>query len=175
LAYSELWFSLTTNKNVVDKWFVLSKASDLFGEAIRCFYAHANLACCICARASMETLLHTAKTTPTISDCSASHELVKNTEWSENFEWAKRSRLIDENFAKRIEIARQHGNLGAHLAQRMDRAYYEQAHAIRTLEPVQLWVTDEEAWNDLVTCRDLIIRIATQRWENTIRPEGSPG
>jgi hypothetical protein len=165
LAYSELWFSLTTNKNVVDKWFVLSKAADLFGEAIRYFYGHANLACCICARASMETLLHTARTTSTIGERSASHELVKNTDWSKNFKWVRTSDLIDEALAKRIEVAREHGNLGAHLAQRIDRVYYEQAHAIRTLEPVQLWVTDEEAWSDLVTCRDLILRIATQRWK----------
>ncbi|MGD0177716.1 MAG: hypothetical protein ABSC50_12930 [Candidatus Bathyarchaeia archaeon] len=68
MTYRELWFSLTTNKNVVDKWFVLSKAADLFGEGIRCFYAHANLACCLCTRASMETLLHTANTTPTIGE-----------------------------------------------------------------------------------------------------------
>jgi hypothetical protein len=113
----------------------------------------------------METLLHTAKTTPTITDRSASHELVKNTVWKENLEWAMTNHLIDEVFAKRIDAARAHGNLGAHLAQRIDRAYYEQAHSTRMLEPVQLWVSDEEAWSDLVTCRDLIIRIATQRWK----------
>jgi hypothetical protein len=53
--------------------------------------------------------------------------------------------LIDEALAKPIESAREHGNLRAHLVQRVDRAYYEQAHGIRTLEPIQLWVTDEEA------------------------------
>ena len=52
MASIDMWHSVTTNGNVVDKWFVLAKAVDLFGEAIRCFYAHANLACsiCVCAR-----------------------------------------------------------------------------------------------------------------------------
>lgn len=162
-----MWHSVTANGNVVSKWFILAKAVDLFGEATRCFYAHAHLACSLCARASMETLLHIAKTTTEINERAASHDLVLDTKWSENFRWAQENGFVDETFARRIENARDHGNLGAHLAQRIDRAYYEQAHAIRQLEPIQLWVSDEEAWSDLVTCRDLILKIATERWKRT--------
>jgi hypothetical protein len=157
LGTVELWHSLTTNKNVIDNWIIVGQAVDLFGEAVKAFYAHAFLASCICTRASIEAVLHLAKTRDVVTQGRAKINF-EDTEWRELKDWALRENLLDSELSDRIDSVRKHGNLGAHLAQQVDRSLL-----FHVSEPAQLWVSDQEAWDDLITCRDLILRIASKK------------
>jgi hypothetical protein len=84
-------------------------------------------------------------------------------------QWATNSGLVDRNLKGRVNRARNLGNLGAHLAQKKARAYREQMATIRRNPNIQawgikLWPSRGDAANSLYTCRDLILKIATQRW-----------
>jgi hypothetical protein len=138
---------------VIEKWIIAGQAVDLFGEAVKAFYAHAFMACCICIRASIEAALHLAKTGNQVAQGTAKINF-EDSQWSRLKEWARSKGMLDGELENRIDVARRHGNLAAHLAQQVDRSLRASPS-----EPAQLWVSDEEAWHDLVTCRDLILRL----------------
>lgn len=75
--------------------------------------------------------------------------------------WARKQIWYDSALDEQIEKTLARGDLGAHLAQRIDRALQEAG----AKQPVQLWVSRDEAWESILTCRDLIERIAANRWE----------
>ncbi len=131
----------------------MGQAVDLFGEALKAFYAHAFMGCCVCVRASIETALHLAKTRDQVGQGTATINF-EDSQWSQLKEWARSEGVVDNELENRIDVARKHGNLAAHLAQQVDRSL-----RVSPSEPAQLWVSDEEAWDDLVTCRDLILRL----------------
>jgi hypothetical protein len=88
--------------------------------------------------------------------------------------WATNNGLVDRSLKGRVNRARNLGNLGAHLAQKKARAYREQM-AVMQRNPniqawgVKLWPSKGDAANSLHTCRDLILRIATERWREDVQ------
>mgnify|MGYP001101278536 CR=1 FL=1 len=158
LASSELWRALIYSEDIKNKYFIIGPAVNLFGEAIRCYDAQAYLASCICVRAAMESALHIAKTMRRLDDFNL---LVSNTKWQELKKWAREKCLLNSSLIKRVEKARKLGSFGAHLMQYRDRAYGQ----IGRKRPIPLWVNAEDALVSLVTCKDLIQRIASRRWK----------
>lgn len=171
---ARLWEDFAGDPAIIRTYFVLGDACDLYREALRCYQAKAHMATCMCARASMEAALHAARRTrnlnaPRLHGPKSAHVSLSNTQWWWLVRWANRSGLLDRNLSGRVNRARNLGNLGAHLAQKKARAYREQRNAIwlrRNIQlwSIELWPTRGDAANSLHTCRDLILRIATQRW-----------
>jgi len=160
LTSEDLWQKFIGSEAIRNKYYILGSAVDLFNEALRGFndQTQTYLASCICSRAAIEAALHKAKTTERLRDFNA---LDSGTRRKELLIWARKQEWYDSALEKRVEKALARGDLGAHLAQRIDRAFQEAG----TEQPVQLWVSRDEAWESILTCRDLIERIATHRWE----------
>ena len=159
---------------MIRTYFILSDGANLLREAVLCYEAKAYMATCICVRSSMEAALHEARTTrslnaPNIHGPKSAQVDLSDTQWRRLIRWATNNELIDRSLRGRVNRARNLGNLGAHLAQRKARAYREQMNAIRRNPNIQawaikLWPSRGDAANSLNSCRDLILRVATQRW-----------
>lgn len=158
----ELWEELIGNDVIKKNFFILNVPLDLFGEAIKCYNAEAYLACSICTRSSIESILHIAKTRNHVAHRSAIVNLDRS-KWSELMKWTRQHGLLDQELENRVNKSRQLGNLGAHLAQRIDQAHQDLGEN-ETFE-IPLWVTPEEAWDSIVTCKDLILHMTAQRWK----------
>jgi hypothetical protein len=156
LSSTGIWQKFVSNSDYQPKRSVLFPAEILWAEATKCYDASANLACCICARGAIEAALHQAKTR-TAAGSGGSVAFLEDTGWGELRTWAKGNGLIDPTFEKRIDNARDMGNLGAHLGQKIDQAYMSGGTP-------KLDVTPREAYNALETCAEMIGRIAKQRW-----------
>lgn len=156
----ELWQKFIGSEAIRSKYYILGSAVDLFNEALRCFndQTQTYLASCICARAAIEAVLHRAMTTEHLQDF---NPLDPSTRRKELLAWARKQIWYDSALDEQIEKTLARGDLGAHLAQRIDRALQEAG----AKQPVQLWVSRDEAWESILTCRDLIERIAANRWE----------
>jgi hypothetical protein len=123
----------------------------------------------------MEAALHAAKRTrnlnaPQVHGPKSAQVSLSDTKWKWLLHWASNTGLLDKNLEGRVRRARKLGDLGAHLAQRKARAYKQQMKVIQRrpgIHPwsIKLWPTRGDASNSLFTCRDLILRIASQRWK----------
>jgi predicted DNA-binding ribbon-helix-helix protein len=162
LNISELWNEFIRNEHIKSRFYVLDAAVDLFGEAVKCYRAEAYLACCICVRSAIEAALHIAKTRTHVAPRAAIINL-EDTHWDQLKKWARDEGVLDKALETRVDEARRLGNLGAHLAQRIDRAHQD----LTPDKPfeIQIWVSPKEAWGSLVTGKDLILQIAGQRWK----------
>jgi hypothetical protein len=150
---SGLWAQHVSTAEYQSKRSVLYPAEILYAEAVTCYNAEAYLACCICARGSIEAALHQAKTRTAVS-AGGSVAYLENTQWGQLKTWAKNQGLLE---GLDVENARELGNLGAHLAQRLDKAN-------RSGGAIKIAMTKSEAWDTLITCVELIDRIVKQRW-----------
>lgn len=159
---SALWHGFIRNEQLKSRFYVLDAAVDLFGEAVKCYKAEVYLACCICVRSAIEAALHVAKTRTHVAPGAAIVDL-EDTHWNQLKKWAREEGILDKVLETRVDEARRLGNLGAHLAQRIDRAHQDSTPD-KPFE-IQIWVSPQEAWGSLVTGRDLILRIAHQRWK----------
>jgi hypothetical protein len=174
LRAARFWEDFAHDPDLVRTYFVLSDAADLLREAVLCYDAKAYMATCMCVRASMEATLHAARRTrnlnaPQLHGPKSADVSLSNTQWQWLIRWATRNGLVDRDLKGRVNRARSLGNLGAHLAQRKARAYREQRKVIRRhptfqMWSIKLWPAKGDAANSLHTCRDLLLRIATQRW-----------
>lgn len=170
----QMWTEFVTNPGIVRTYFVLGDACNLYREALLCYDAKAYMAACMCVRASMEACLHSARRTrnlnaPDLHGPKSAQVSLRNSEWNWLVRWARRDELLDASLNGRVNKARNLGNLGAHLAQRKAQAYRQQIRALRRHTTLQAWGVKispmkGDAANSLHTCRDLILRIATQRW-----------
>jgi hypothetical protein len=159
---------------MVRTYLVLSDAANLLREAVLCYDAKAYMATCICVRASMEAALHSARRTrnlnaPELHGPKSAEVNLSDTKWRRVLRWSTGEKLLDRNLEGRVKRARRWSDLGAHLAQRKARAYRQQRNLIRmrpALRPwsIELWPKRGDAANSLNTCRDLLLRIARQRW-----------
>jgi hypothetical protein len=175
LPSAKLWNSFIRDPQIVQTYFVLSDAVNLYREALLCYDARAHMAACICARSSMEAALHAARRTrnlnaPQVHGPKSARVNLRDTKWIGLLRWASTIGLLDKNLKGRVKRARKLGDLGAHLAQRRARAHKQQMKIIEKrpeLQPwsIEIWPTRGDALNSLFTCRDLIHRIAAQRWE----------
>ena len=164
---------------MVRSYFVLSDAANLLREAVLCYDVKAYMATCMCVRASMEAALHAARRTrnlnaPQLHGPKSAQVSLSDTKWRQLMRWATNNGLVDRSLKGRVNRARNLGNLGAHLAQKKARAYREQM-AVMQRNPniqawgVKLWPSKGDAANSLHTCRDLILRIATERWREDVQ------
>ncbi|MFC1506402.1 DUF4145 domain-containing protein [Thermoproteota archaeon] len=156
----ELYKELVSNDLVKKNFFILSTSIDLFAEAIKCYNSTTYLACCICVRSSIEALFHIAKTR-TLTSLGAAAVDFDNSSYNDLKKWVIQNNLIDSDLEKKTNQVRHLGNFGAHLAQKIDKAYKKMPEE----KPIDIWVTKDQAWNSLMNCKDLILHIAKKKWK----------
>lgn len=171
---ARIWQNFASDPAIMRTHFVLGDACDLYREGLKCYEAKAYMAACICVRSSMEACLHAARRTrkvnaPQLHGPKTAQVNLGDTQWQRLLRWAANVGLLDNSLRGRVKRARKWGDLGAHLAQRKARAYRSQRKTLRMrpgLQPwsIELWPRGDAA-NSLNIGRDLILRIATRRWQ----------
>jgi hypothetical protein len=158
----DLWAKYVTDADYINKRSVMWPAEVMYAEAFKCYEAQAYLACCVCVRGAIEAALHQAKTR-TYVGTGGSVAYIEYEKLKELKRWANQQGLLGSGLDLRVDTAIGHGDIGAHLAQRMDKAI--QKGVPGPLSTGGNGPTQKEAWDNLVTCVELIGRVASQRWK----------
>lgn len=147
----------------------------LFSEARKCYAADAYLAACVLCRASMEALLHIAKT----REPSREAVLDPSTRLTQLIEWATKEKLL-EGLEKEVIGIRDIGDL----AQKLDKEYKEinEDLGIRVKEenwkelvhfylenPARTWVKKKEALKTINETEKIIIQVTRERWIDLVK------
>ena len=143
-------------KSVQAKYHTIWPSVDLFHEAIRCYKIEAYLAACTMCRASVEAILHLAKTRK-----GAIVEIDPNTYFKDLIRWAKNDNLLT-GIEKKVEDIRDWGDFGAHLAQKIDKAYSKLKPDLA--EAITIWADPPTSWQCIEDTAIVIRQVTNLVW-----------
>ena len=129
---------------------------ELFRDALHCFGGGGYLGTCVMCRASVEALLHLARTRHGVQGF-----LAPETTWGQLETWASRKGLL-KGIKRRVDRVHKSGNFSAHLAQRIDLGYTT-ISLRRTPRPL-LRLDKEVAANRIIETSDIIVKVTERRW-----------
>lgn len=141
---------------IQDRYGTIWPSVELFGDALRCFSGGGYEGACVMCRASVEALLHLARTRG-----GAYSRLAPETTWGELKSWAS-SRGLLKGLKRRVDRVHKSGNFAAHKAQKIDAGYTK--IPLRRNRGILLRLDKEMAANRIFETSEIIIRVTERRW-----------
>lgn len=147
-------------------WIVVGPCVDIFSEAVLAYKAKAYLAACIMCRASVEAILHLAKTITKFGDSAIDRRLYGSEKkdypsFTKLIIWAKGEHLLDELESK-VDSIQNDGDFGAHLVQKMDQSYFSLPRDMGT--SIRIWISPEISRQRILDTAEVILQVTKRKW-----------
>lgn len=149
-----LWMDLVSK--IKDRYGTIWPSVELFGDALRCFSGGGYEGACVMCRASVEALLHLARTRGGVYS-----RLAPETTWGELNSWASSKGLL-KGIKKKVDRVHKSGNFAAHKAQKIDAGYTK--IPLRGSRGVLLRPDKELALRRILETFEIITMVTERRW-----------